>query len=83
MNCTKLIIVALAASALVAGCGEDRAVQSSAPAASQPAQPAAAAPAPAQVAAQDEKKDEAKPGEEGKADVAKPADEEKKDGAAK
>lgn len=83
MNRSKLIFVALAASALAAGCGEDRAVQSSAPAVQQPAQPAAAAPAPAQVAAQDEKKDEAAPGADGKAQAARPAEEEKKDGAAK
>lgn len=78
MNRTNLIITALAASAFAAGCGEDRAVQSSAPAVTQPAQPAAAAPAPAQVSSQDEKKDETKPDSEAKA-----ADEEKKDGAAK
>lgn len=78
MNMLSPAGVAIAAAVLLAGCGEDRAIQPSAPAVNQPAvsQPAAA-PAAAQVAAQEEKKDDAKP------EAEKPVGEEKKDGPAK
>ncbi len=81
------LIVAALSTAGLAACGEDRAVQSSAPAAvtsspaAQPA-PSAAQPAPApQVAVQDEKKDEA--ASEGKSEAPKPQDEEKKEDGGK
>lgn len=84
MNMLSPAGVAIAAAVLLAGCGEDRAIQPSAPAVNQPAvsQPAAA-PAAAQVAAQEDKKDDAKPASDGKPEAEKPVGEEKKDGPAK
>lgn len=79
MNMLSPAGVAIAAAVLLAGCGEDRAIQPSAPAVSQPA----AAPAAAQVAAQDDKKDDAKPASDGKPEAEKPVGEEKKDGPTK
>lgn len=79
----QLMIAALAAAALAA-CGEERALQTSAPSgspAAAPAQPvqAAAPTAPEpQVAAREDKKDEPNFEPAGKDDFVKPQDEEKK-----
>lgn len=80
----KQLMIAVLAAAGLAACGEERAVQTSAPsgnpsaAPAQPVQAAApSAPAP-QVVAQEEKKDEPKFEPEGKGDFVKPQDEDQK-----